>query len=428
MNLSGAHLIAASKPDRYAAPGERVEAPRGLPLEPIDPTVNVYTDDFAAGAQWPPQHCQPRADRFELLFRAARNDLSAWIDVTNPINRYSPVLELTQALCTAVPPTSDDRTTTELTSVANRAIGNLYTYGRTVVIAPQDEPMLMPDMRFAWPLNDTPDNWAIVLPRVVRGSSGGQPNVADIIITDGMTVGGMRVKWSPGGIVSAWGSIGDVIATYPARPCRVAHADRGSSWTDWGNSMVETLVAVIVEMARFDRALPSALLLSMVPLFAVETANADFSAVADSLDINVPNSPDATTLDAAALQRAAPTLKNNDVLLLIDGLKNPTFLQRLFDVSGVSAYQDRLDQLFTTITGMAPLESADTSGNATAGVTLARRQSNLVVRARQMQTAEKAMLDAVTDGLMWQWRDTLSETATPPSGPQPAIGPPGDAM
>ena len=417
MNGDGAVLLGDTVPTRFGAKGTRISPPDNLPLPVVDYTVSVSLADLTPGSQFPPERCLPRARQFEDLFDAAHNQIAKWVDVPNPVNRFWPVVELTQALGTDIPPESADRDSRELIPIAARGFLFLYIYGRTVVIAPQGQPMILPDMRRIWPLAEDPDGWVMVLP-----AAEGAGSTADILVVSGGQIGGWRAEWSgTGGL----GTIGVPVPGGEIEPvaCRVAYADRGSSWSGWGNSLIEHLVPVLVGLARREAGVEHVLDLHEHPMFVVESSAVDSVDVARALGNIVPDGGDVP--DAATLQKVTASLSFVDVLILTTGLKNPHYVQWDSDMAASFQHLNRLDQQFTMLTGMAPVEVADEADRASAAA-LARRQAALVVRIREMHTALSAMLEAVTDSLVWPWVDTLGETAVPPSGPDPAIDAPTD--
>lgn len=360
----------------------------------------VVAADLAVGAEWPPERLRERIRRTELLHTAARGNLAPLLsdtgtDITAQIdpdqmprivgcNRIGAVIDAVNALLLTTDPGAgmDPTMRQAIQCGLEQAATDAMTYGRGL-LAVKAQMMVPLDMRYAYPL-DAGDSgmWVTVEPMVTVESPDGQPDKAIVEVFDGSTAMAEVREYE----FTHWGpsTLGDTVATLPAVPARVATADRPPMHGRWGTSAVLDMLPIAVELERRDAGLSRVLDRNEAPVFVVVSNTGDLADIAGTL--NASGTGETATPTPAELRRFAPSLRDHDVLIAPTGVTDVKYVTWDGDMMATFEFMNRLDQEWTRVTGMAPIESADT-GDTPSGVALARRNAMLTARTARLHSA-----------------------------------------
>ena len=386
----------------------KVSPPQNLPVQPMAYSVPVYLEGLAVGRQWPPPRVSNVVARFQMLYEAASGVLGQWYpQADNPKNRWPWVLEMYQAVLTDVPPEAAGES---LATPVNQAIEQMLLYGRSLLVR-FDEGLVVPDMRFAHPMGDTPGAWLTAVPEVGRDSSGGEPTrmrftiyVAGQAVT---TVRNISAGLSETAVPRF--TLLDNAEGAGAVPAQTAVADRGTPRYGWGTSHVEELIGHMVAFAQIEELAEFTLRSSAIRTAVISGSSARLSSYARQLTgappVRTPSDHEPATPDE--LQRMMRLVEGSVIVSPDEGIQLDYPFPEA-DITALMEYADRQEMLWTQKTGLAPVELAD-SADVSSAAAIARRQAAFVARAKQMHFAVEDPLRDLYPELDWEWVDTLGE-------------------
>lgn len=391
----------------------------------------VSAADIRAGAEWPPPRLRERAERADAQRRAARGDLSLLIEDatlrTVKVNRVGAFLDTVSALLIQ-PDTaeniSDPQDRLNLLNVIDSASRDACTHGATLIGLIEGNLVWRSTFR-SYPSAEVPGGWYFIEPMVSINSEDGKPDIVSVGAYNGESIVVEIRKWEH--LSSGRGVIGQSVASEAPRPAQIVQVNKPPVDGLWGTSDVDDLAPIAAEINERMSGIDYVVSRNERPVFGVYGNTDDLPAIRSLLDVEgaSPGEP----LTAAELRDWAPSLREHDVAVFPDGIRQAGYITWDGDMSASFDLLGQLERDWSTVSGMAVTEPAD-SAEVASGVAIARRNFRLVAKTARLHEELHAALEALVGPFDWPYigealGDGSSDGGTetpPPAAPMMLVG------
>ena len=402
------------------------KAPIIRALPKADLAIPISLGDITEGKQWPPPHCLRRIDRMERQYEVSKGDFSYFISAPEErmiqFNRIGAVLNAYDDLLLYSEPGTDIEDVTirmALRIALGKAIVDVLRHGRSVVIG-HGGTLQAFDIRSTFPLGlNASDGWVASQTNITPDSKDGEPDAIMLLIWD-------RSEGNLGGEIRKLenNTLGKVIAPIETvANVRLEVIDRSPVEDSWGTPHVDDIIPIAAEMVRRDSSMSAALDNTEQPLIIANVATADINAaltLLDSLRSLSGFAVEERDPDADDLQALADAIPRSGVFPVPDGFGKIEMLENKNDLAASFSNYAQLKAMFTQITGMAPVEAAD-SGNIESGIAIERRSERFVLKAASLKNLLHQTTQRVL-GFDYEWEFFNESTAPDPESPEPRQG------
>ena len=277
----------------------------------------------------------------------------------------------------------------------------------------------------SYPSAEVPGGWYFVEPMVSINSEDGKPDIVSIGVYNGQSLMLEIRQWEH--LSSGRGVIGQSVASEAPRPAQFLQISKPPIDGLWGTSDVDDLAPIAAEITERMSGIDYVVTKNERPMVMVYGNTDDLPAVRSLLDIEGANPGEPIT--AAELRAWAPSLREHDVVVFPDGIREARYLMWDGDMSASFDLLGQLERDWSTVSGMAVTEAAD-SAEVASGVAIARRNFRLVAKVARLHEELHAALEILVGPFDWPYiGESLGDgssdggTETPlPTSPMMLVG------
>lgn len=394
-----------------------------LPFQDVEMDIYLVPEDLAGQTiTWPPHKFNARDERLALQHEASTGDFTDFVDDDRGLrvafDFIGTYLDKLRSLLMSIEPgqnIADVALRLMLQEIAENAIDDIEKHGRAILLY-DGVNLQCPDIRSAYPLMD--GSWVFADPFV---SGEGNTNQYDRVLmkewipsTPGEIDGTFNcvVRSVTGGAQAGTYrfTIGDVVEELEPFSARLVVVDNPPS-RGWGRARCDKLIPIALEMNRRINWHSYGYDLTDVPTLHLEAGKGDKT---EGFGIDSPIDPDEVD---DAVDEAAETFPNHDVVCFAEGRLIPQWIKTDINSTNWKVYMDLLEKWWADNTGMRPSEQAATMG-AVSGAAIDATERPMVQLARREHSVILNGLIEVT-GMEIDWPLPTVEQTEQLTEPEP---------
>ena len=380
------------------------------------PEVNlntvVTTDDLEEGQEWPPRRYQDRDERMTLQHEVSRADYSRLLDkkdqkrISVCANRIGDYIDQVTGLLLF----TADELPLDIQSTIEGVAADSLKHGRGIVIRTDDQ-WIAEDIRFAWPMEG--NAWAFVEPYYTAQAQDNKFDAIRIIIWEDGELGGFLHEWTGQ-------QIGPQIEVLEPAAAQLAVVDRAPISRGWGTPHVDTLVPLALEMAKRESGISYVINRNERSPIALKVTEPDTRAIIREMNADIPESSEYEA-KPSELKKQFNEIMEEEWIFMPKTVDQLQHVINEMNIDQSFTFVQRLDTLWTSATGFAPIEAAD--AGTMSGIAYARRNWNGSAKTARLYNAIRAALQAL--GMTEDWPYILSaEEMSDPGESQSTTGEP----